>query len=945
MALTRSKQQQLESSRIEIRTDAITRQLYSTDASIYEVTPESVAFPKGADEISQVFELAAEANLTVTPRGSGSGLAGGAIGPGLILDCQRFNQQIHSFDPDRRSVRVGSGVVLDALNAYLQPFGFQFGPDVATSSRATLGGMIANNSSGARVTAYGVTGDHVRSLDLVLSNGKQITVDNHTDQTPHAIEDIISRVQSKDQLIRNKFPDGMIKRWHGYGLRKLLDQHTHWTHLLAGSEGTLAVIAEAELNIIPLPKEKGLGLLFFDSIGEAMQASVEVADLNPSAIEHIDRILFDQTRGQMLFQQARDLLQLDDRPCESILMVEFQEDVADRLAQLEHRRLGMRHLMLNDSFSMQLVWQLRKAGLSILTGCKGAAKPTTGIEDTAVRPHVLPEYVQELQKILTSQNLEACYYGHAASGLLHVRPVLNLQVPGDLIRFRIVADEVSELVKTFKGSLAAEHGVGIARTEYLQDHIGPELMDLHRYIKESFDPDWRLNPGKVINQNNAYAIDTLLRHPIASESSATDFQTELAFASKDGHWTDNLAQCNGCGGCRKAPATMCPTFQATGDEIMSTRGRANLIRSWTQEGGQREEMLYMLQEALKHCLSCKACKTECPSNVDMALIKAELQQALKDRHGTSLSQWLFGHVDWIAALGSLFPAWTNRLQSWPWLRAKLEKPLNLSIKRPLPAMTNQRFDLWFGQRSSPNSNPNGFVYLWDDTFTRYYDSHIGRDAVAVLEHLGYEVRLLHGRSCCGRPSFSQGDLRRARRLGEKNIQLIKRHPEAPILFLEPSCYSMFREDYTELRIEDAEAISNRCFLLDAFLANQCDTHPEWRHRFNTPESSIATHVHCHAKALTHVSYIDRLTQHLWPEASTQILASGCCGMAGAFGASASEYELSVKVGNMLTDRLNQIDQQSHVVTNGTSCRHQIEHLTTHQPKHIVELLAATIRNS
>lgn len=943
MAPTSAQENRWTSTGVDIRDDMITRQLYATDASIYEITPKAVAFPKGPREMSHVFKVAADAGLSVTPRGSGSGLAGGAIGDGLIMDCQRFNQRIHSFNPDQKSIRVGPGVVLDALNAFLQPHGFQFGPDVATSSRATLGGMIANNSSGARVTAYGVTGDHVRSLDLIKSDGSRISMDNHDSMATKTFEDLLSSVQSREPLIRETFPDGMIKRWHGYGLRKFLDQPTHWTHLLSGSEGTLAVIAEAELNIVPLPREKGLGLLFFDSITDAMQASVDVADLNPSAIEHIDRILFDQTRGQRLFEQARDLLDLDDHPCESILMIEFQEDVTDRLAQLKKRRLGRRQLMLQDSSSMQLVWQLRKAGLSLLTGCKGAAKPTTGIEDTAVRPEVLPEYVRELQKILKAQKLEACYYGHAASGLLHIRPVLNVQKPGDLRRFRTVADDVSQLVKTFKGSLAAEHGIGMARTEYLEDHIGAELMDLHRKIKETFDPSWRLNPGKIIHLHKRYRIDFNLRRPIETGSSSATFTPELAFSAKDSHWSDNLAQCNGCGGCRKAPATMCPTYQATGEEIMSTRGRANLIRSWTQEGRHKEEMLSMLQEALRHCLSCKACKTECPSNVDMALIKAELQQVLRDRNGTSLSQWLLGHVDWFAEWASHFPEWSNRMQSWNWLRRRLEKPLNLSTHRPLPAIADERFDLWFGQRSFNHPKPNGLVYLWDDTFVRHYDPHIGKAAVVVLEHLGFEVRLLHGRQCCGRPSFSQGDLRRARRLGQHNINLIARNPKAPILFLEPSCYSMFREDYTELGVKNAESIASRCHLLEAFLADQCEKHPEWRDRFHSPESPITHHIHCHAKALTNTSCVDRLTQHLWSETKSEILASGCCGMAGAFGASKSEYELSVQVGNQLAEILHQYPEKAQVLSNGTSCRHQIAHLTDRKPSHFAELLAQTIR--
>ena len=874
----------------------------------------------------------------MTPRGSGSGLAGGAIGDGLVLDCQRHNQHITHFDAERRTVRVGPGVVLDALNAFLQPHGFQFGPDVATSSRATLGGMIANNSSGARVAAYGTTGDHVRSLDLVLSNGQSLTLSRDTPSSSNPIHALLGSLYSKENLIKTIYPEGMIKRWHGYGLRKWLDQPEQWTHLLSGSEGTLAVIAEAELQVIPLPKEKGLGLLFFDTVEEAMQASVSVADLRPSAIEHIDRILFDQTRGQLAFQQARDLLRLDDQPCESILMVEFQSEVQDRLKQLSQRSIGQRCLMLSDATSMNLIWHLRKAGLSLLTGCRGSAKPTTGIEDTAVRPEVLPEYVRALKNILDAQQLEACFYGHAASGLLHVRPVLNLQKTGDVQRFRVVADEVSEVVKSFKGSLAAEHGVGMARTEYLADHLGPELIEFHREIKQAFDPDWQLNPGKIIDQQT-FKFDTNLRHSIQTEHGQSSFISELKFANKDGHWSDNLAQCNGCGGCRKTSGTMCPTFQATGDEVMSTRGRANLIRAWTQEGISDRASVEMLQEALKHCLSCKACKTECPSNVDMALIKAELQQHLRKQHGASPAQWVFGHVDLVAALGSLFPDWVNRMQSWGQLRAWLEKPLNLSVKRPLPGFAERRFDHWFEQRDSPHGSTRSFVYLWDDTFVRHYDPHIGKAAVLVLERLGFEVRLLKQRKCCGRPSFSQGDLRRARRLGLFNIDYISKRLNAPILFLEPSCYSMFREDYQELGVPGAEGVAERCYLFEQFLAEQAPMHPDWKLHFQSPKESLSIHAHCHAKALCDVSFMTRFVNELWPETIAQVLPTGCCGMAGAFGATQSNYELSKRVGQGMVNVMDKVEASSQFVASGTSCRHQIGHLTSYQPKHFAEVLA------
>jgi FAD/FMN-containing dehydrogenase/Fe-S oxidoreductase len=942
MKLSAAKKSHLKRSMLDVRHDELTRNLYATDASIYQIQPAAVAFPRGAGEMASLFEVAAEAGLSVIPRGSGSGLAGGAIGDGLIMDCQRHNQQIHSLDLERRSVRVGPGVVLDALNAYLRPHGFQFGPDVATSARASLGGMIANNSSGARVAAHGVTGDHVRSLEIVLSDGRRLTLGDTSTPLPQAWSALTASLLSREKRIRQTYPEGMVKRWHGYGLRPWLEQPERWTHVLSGSEGTLAVIAEAELKIVSLPKEKGLGLLFFDGVKEAMQASVAVADLKPSAVEHIDHILFDQTRGQLAFQGARELLGLDAHPCASILMIEFQEDVADRLSALERRGLGCRSLMLHDALSMERVWHLRKAGLSLLTGCKGPSKPTTGIEDTAVCPDRLPEYVQALQDILSSQKLDACFYGHAASGLLHIRPVVNLQCAEDRERFRVVADEVSRTVRAFRGSLAAEHGVGIARTEFLEDHIGPDLMCFHQEIKHAFDPDNRLNPGKILEQGRDYRIDTHLRPPVESHVDFTLPSPHLTFVRREEQWLDNLAQCNGCAGCRKLSNTMCPTFQATGEELMSTRGRANIIREWLGSDPANGTSTRMLHEALDHCLACKACQKECPSNVDMAFIKAELQQMMRDRHGTSLAQWFYGYVDRVAQLGALFPHFSNWVQSQPIFQKCLQLSVDLAEGRPLPIFARQRFDQWFHGRHAKSQVEGATVYLWDDTFVRYYDSHVGRAAVHVLEHLGFDVRLLQQHGCCGRPSFSQGDLRRARRLGRSNVAYILDHLEAPLLFLEPSCHSMFVQEYMALGVAGSKELAGRCHLIETYLADQLAAHPEWHRRFLPLERPLAMHDHCHVQSLSGTSDALRLAQQIWPTQDLRLLKSGCCGMAGAFGMMQRNQQISRALGERLLASIEAFPSGGYLAASGTSCRHQMESLSAHKPRHLVELLAECI---
>src|SRR5438046_2129791 len=599
--------------------------------------------------------------LSITARGAGTRLVGNAIGDGLIVDFSRHNRGISELDLKKRSVRVGAGVVLDQLNAFLKPHGFCFGPDVATSSRATVGGMIANNSSGARAPFYGTTADHVLATEIVLADGRieKIGAQHGSLEAERARIEQLLRQQTSEMAKR--WPPGLIKRWPGYGLTRFLRAPKNLNEILAGSEGTLAAIFSAELKISPLPREKGLGLIFFASVDEAMQATVELVDLKPAAIEHIDHPLLDQTKGQLLFQAARDLLELDTKPCESILIVEFYEDVAERLSLLQARKLGLRTKILTDSAEMNLVWSVRKSGLSLLTGCIGPAKPVAFIEDAAVRPAQLPAYVRGLQSIMKPLGLEASYYGHAASGLLHVRPVLDLHSASDLKKFRQVADQTSALVRQFKGSLSAEHGVGIARTEYMREQLGDELLGVMREIKRTFDPKNIFNPGKIF-ADGRHKIDSHLRENF-TRPLQLPFQPVLAFAFKDRSFIGNLEQCNGCGGCRTDAPMMCPTFVATGDDVMSTRGRAHIIRAALELRGNGHDPLKSaeLEAALSNCLSCKGCTPECPSNVNLALLKAEMLYARHKRDGLPLRERFFSNVDLLGRIGCTVPWLTNAL--------------------------------------------------------------------------------------------------------------------------------------------------------------------------------------------------------------------------------------------------------------------------------------------
>jgi len=1016
--MTSAQQRKIKQTGCDARFDNLTRQLYATDASIYQIEPIGVAFPKSAQQASLVIRAAADAGLSVTPRGAGTSLVGNAIGEGLIIDFSRYNRQISDLDLEKRSVRVGAGVVLDQLNDFLRPHGFCFGPDVATSSRATLGGMIANNSSGARCPIYGTTADHVRSLEIVMADGrvKKIGETHASLRTERAkIEELVRAAKSE---MAERWPPGLIKRWPGYGIERFQRAPSDLTNILAGSEGTLAAIFSAELKISPLPHEKGLGLIFFASVGEAMQATVELLDLKPAAIEHIDRPLLDQTKGQLHFQAARDLLELDTKPCEAILIVEFYDfggartrprfesgdmsphsksSVAEKLSILQSKKIGLRKKILTDAAQMNLAWSVRKSGLSLLTGRVGPAKPVAFIEDAAVRPAQLPEYVRGLQSIMDPLGLEASYYGHAASGLLHVRPVLDLHSASDLKKFRQVADQTSALVRQFKGSLSAEHGVGIARTEYMRDQLGDELLEVLREIKRTFDPKNIFNPGKIFELGSALRADRTAQRAVPTKIDnhlrenftrplELLFRPVLAFALKDRSFIGNLEQCNGCGGCLKQTGIMCPTFIATGEEVMSTRGRANIIRAalagrcgvrghvrafesgdmspHSKDPLKSEE----LDAALSNCLSCKGCTPECPSNVNLALLKAEMLHARWRRDGLPVRERIFSNVDMLGRISCAMPALANPILEFKPLRGLIETALGISAKRSLPHYARERFDKWFakncsgGPRAPKGAHPptpelgygvtgrgpiqkkRGHVILWDDTFVRYHEPHIGIAAVRVLEALGFEVALVKNRRCCGRPAFSVGNLDAAAKLGKHNVSqlstLNSQLSAAPILFLEPSCWSMFVEDYRELKIENAEEVAKRCFLFEKFVDDLLAHEPDALQFDNRP-ATIAIHPHCHAKSIVDPAFMGQLAERL-PGRKAKVLDTACCGMAGAFGALAEKYDLSVQVGQRLLDAIDDQPRGTEIIASGTSCRHQITDLTNLHPKHMAELLAEAI---
>ena len=939
MSLTSAQRQALERSGCEIRTTDLDRVLYATDASIYRVAPSAVALPRDASQCSAVVRAAADAGMGITPRGAGTGLTGGAIGEGLIVDISRRLTDIEPMDRESRLIRVGAGVVLDRLNRALAPEGLWFGPDVATSSRATLGGMIANNSSGAHAPVYGTTADHVEALEVVLADGTLAWVGRGRHGFEALRHQAAEAVLKQRTEIERRLPANLVKRRPGYDFHRFLTDPSNLVALIAGSEGTLGLITSAILRVVPYPTRKGLGVIFFSSVTEAMFAMPELQRLRPAAVEHLDLPVFGQSRGRLEFAAARALLELDEYPCQSLLLVEFFDDVEDRLHQLARLGLGDRVVICQGEAEQEMVWQLRRAGLSLVTSCIGAAKPTTIIEDACVRPEDLGAFVDGMKAIMAEYGGTTSFYGHAASGLLHIRPTLDLHRTEDIARLRQAAEATSSLVSRFGGSLAGEHGVGIARTEFLPDHLGPELIELGAEVKTVFDPRGVMNPGKIVDTGR-WKMDRDLRLGPGSELSLP-FAPLSAFVEKDRSFVGNLEQCNGCGGCRKDLPTMCPTFAATGDEVLSTRGRANVLRAALEgrfDGGVAGTEL---AEALGSCLSCKACKRECPSGVDLALLKAETLQARHRVRGLSLADRVIANSDLLGRLGSQMAPFSNAVVGLRPIRRLMQWLLGLDAGRSLPPFARERFDRWFDQRLDwKTARDRGQVILWDDTWVRYHEPAVGRAAVEVLEAAGFEVVLAEGRRCCGRPAASRGLLEEARELGRHNVALLHSMAEAPIVFLEPSCWSTFVDEYRQFEIEGADEIARRCVLFEDLILALLDADPEAL-PLKFVETQAAIHGHCHTKALADPASVERLLGHV-PGLDARHLETGCCGMAGAFGMMAANQELSRAVAEPLVQHIAPLSSDAIVVAAGTSCRHQVRDLTGRDCLHPAEVLARAL---
>jgi len=946
----------------EVRFDAASRHLYSTDASIYRMEPLGVVIPKSVEDIVATAQIAAEAQVPITARGGGTSLSGQSIGPGIVVDCSKYLNAILDMDAAARVVRVQPGVVLDTLNSALAPHGLQFGPDVATASRANLGGMIGNNSAGARSIVYGKTIDHVRRLNVVLADGSRASFGPLRAEEwrrrgeARGLEGSIYQqvrtiVQQEREEIGRRFPR-ILRRVSGYnldvlsaGLNATGDQQAPLVglhQLIVGSEGTLAFVTEAELGLVPRPKARGLLVPQFATLSAAMDAVAACLEMKPSAVELMDHLLLQLTAQNLAL---RDTMKAIQGQPQAVLMVEFSSDdpteVADRVERLQQRLQGVNGLITAvpaiDPSLREPLWNLRRAAMPLLYSMTGDRKPVTFIEDPAVEPRYLPEFVARFRALLQKHGTDGAFYGHASVGCLHIRPVLNLKDPTDVARMRRITEEVTDLVLEYGGSLSGEHGDGLARSEWNEKMFGPVLYRAFCRIKQAFDPHSLLNPGRIVH---APPMTDNLRY--GPPYDPLEPPTVFDYSRQEG-FLRSIELCNGNGACRKLQGgTMCPSYRATRDEKDTTRGRANVLRL-ALAGRQPLENSREVYEVLDLCLMCKGCKAECPSNVDVAKHKAEFLNFYYRHRSRPLSHRLLADIHRLNRLGAPLAPLVNFLQARRWFRWLLEKGAGIDRRRSLPPLHRWHFRRWFAHHpADAAAGRNGRVLLLADCFTTYNEPDIGRAAVRVLERAGYTVELAD-LSCCGRPMISKGFLDLARTLVQEQAgPLAQRLAQGtPLLGLEPSCLLTLVDEWTELLPgAQTKAIAAAARLADNWLVEQIHNERCKLPLRPLPQQCLL-HGHCHQKALLGAGGTAAALR-LIPQLDVTVLDSGCCGMAGSFGFEREHYELSVQIANLALLPALAKAPEALVVAPGTSCRHQIKDLARRPARHPLEVLEAQL---
>ena len=951
----------------EVRFDDGYRWLYATDASLYQIEPIGVVVPRSRADLVAAVAIAAEEGVPILPRGGATSLSGQTIGEAIVLDVSKYLNRIGVVDRDRMTVTVEPGVVLDQLNDHLKPLGLMYGPDVSTSDRATIGGMIGNNSAGARSLRYGKTVDHVRSVDVVLDDGTEATFGPVPPDQIEAACTGPDRVAALHRAVRDlvkehreaivaRFPR-ILRRVSGYNLDEFVPglpvRPEGWpdepwdfnlARLIVGSEGTLAVVASAELKVVPIPPAQGLVILSFATIPAALDRLAEILATGPVAVEMLDRMILDLAAGNPEFVRRLDFA--EGRPA-AVLAAQFYadsaEELADRADDLARRFegrpgvLGVRKSLTaaaKDDF-----WKVRKAGLSLLMGMVGDAKPVAFVEDTAVAPEKLPEFYERFVQIMARHHTHGACYGHADVGCLHIRPVLNVKTKGGVEALRAIAREVSDLVVEFGGSMSGEHGDGLARSLWNRKLFGPEVYSAFEAIKRAFDPTNRMNPGKVVASGD---VADHLRlspeyHAFEPEETVLDFSAQGGFARA-------TEMCSGVGACRKTGGgTMCPSYMVTRDEEHTTRGRANALRlvlSGELPGGDSFDNP-TLREALDLCLQCKACKTECPSNVDMAKLKAEvLHQSYKGK-AIPLGSLLMGYIYRLNPIGSAtapLANWSLHQGPFKWL---LEKLAGIDRRRTLPEFDANHLRKWFRRhRPDPRAGARGTVVLLDDCFTTYNNPEIGRAAVAVLEACGYRVELA-GLPCCGRPAISKGLLPLGKKLARENVARLVEHARrgTPILGTEPSCLLTLVDEYRDFRLgPDADLVAARAMLVESFVADS-ERVPEWPGR--PRPGRVLLHGHCQQKALVGTAGTVAALRRI-EGTEVRELDSGCCGMAGSFGYELGHYDVSTALANRVILPAVADDPGATLLAPGFSCRSQVHGLAGVTARHPIEWIAEAI---
>ena len=809
----------------QIKFDRMSRLLYSTDASNYQITPIGVTFPRHVDDVVAIHEIAKQYHLPLLPRGAGSSLAGQTVNEAIVMDFSRYLRRVRSIHAEEQTVLVESGMVLGQLNRQMQSTGLMFGPDPASADRATIGGCIGNNASGSHSIVYGMTADHIKRLEVVLASGEKVWLDANNSHLK-AIRSLVAKLVSDHaDDIKFRFPK-TFRTVAGYALNKINPDDVNLNWLFAGSEGTLGTITAAELKLVKYhtASERRLAMVHFDSLRESLEATPRILELKPSAIELMDAFLLDKTRQSSEYSRYMDFV--DGYP-EAILVVEFYGENSkelsskiDKLRDFMQKRGHRGSITIAESPQQQAnVWKVRKAGLGLLLSQRGDSKPIAFVEDAAVPVEQLADYIDDVSDVVERAGTSFAVYAHASAGCLHVRPLINLKSHEGRRQYREIAEALTDAAVKYGGTVTGEHGQGIARGEFTEKLFGKALTDAFRQIKQAFDPDNRMNPGKIIDVPAMDDASLLRFHP---DYEVIPLKTQYDW-SADGGLSGATEMCNGAGVCRKEDSgTMCPSYMASREEQDSTRGRANALRLAMSGKIPQGLANQDLKPVFDLCLSCKACQSECPSSVDVAKMKAEYLSASYEANGTPLTAQIFGNIHRINKIGSIMPGMANFMLSNP-LGLAGTVMLGLPIERPLPLFAKKRFS----QSTSHKNTDSATATLVIDTFTEFNHPEIAHALVKIVEIAGLELNIMRlpQQGCCGRPAISKGLLKQAKQMAHANVRFLRdAMPDGALLFLEPSCQSAFLDDYPVLVDADLQAdarhIAERAMSVEAWLVEQ-----------------------------------------------------------------------------------------------------------------------------